>query len=343
MSVAPRTADLPVPSAERFARVRAATAALAAPLTAEDAVVQSMADVSPTKWHLAHTTWFFETFLLRPFAPGYAEFHPHYGFLFNSYYEAVGPRHERASRGLLTRPGLEDVRRYREHVDAQVLGLLRRLADGDPDLAKVAPVLELGLQHEQQHQELILTDIKHVFASNPMRPAYRTPEVRPLRKLPKLGWIGHLGGLVEIGHDGGGFAFDHEAPRHRVWLHPFELASRLVTNGEYLAFMDDGGYMRPELWLADGWATKQAQAWTAPLYWERQEGPGRRGGERTSGRWWAMTLSGMRELAYDEPVCHLSFYEADAARWNYRPIFASTPPRPASSSARSSSPTKAAT
>jgi ergothioneine biosynthesis protein EgtB len=316
MSVAPRTADVPLPSADRYQRVRAASVALAAPLTPEDAVVQSMSDVSPTKWHLAHTTWFFETFLLRPLVPGYSAFHPHYGFLFNSYYEAVGPRHERASRGLLTRPGLEDVRRYRDHVDGRVVELLHGLTGDHPDLAKVAPVLELGLHHEQQHQELILTDIKHVFASNPMRPAYRAPEVRPLRKLPKLGWVRHEGGLLEIGHEGGGFAFDNEGPRHKVWLAPFELGSRLVTNGEYLAFMDDGGYGRPELWLSDGWATAQAQGWTSPLYWERQDGPGRRGAERTSGRWWTMALSGMRELAYDEPVCHLSFYEADAyARW----------------------------
>jgi ergothioneine biosynthesis protein EgtB len=316
MPLAKETADLSLPSVDRYRQIRARTVSLAAPLTPEDAVVQSMPDVSPTKWHLAHTTWFFETFLLRPHAPDYLELHPHYGYLFNSYYEAVGPRHERQARGLLTRPTLEEVRRYREHVDRHVVELLESLQPERADLPILAPVLELGLQHEQQHQELILTDIKHVFAGNPMRPAYTAPEVRPLRKLGRMGWIAHPGGLLSIGQDGDGFAFDNESPRHQVWLDPFELASRPVTNGEYLAFMDDGGYARPELWLADGWAAAQAQGWTAPLYWERQDGPGRRGAERTSGHWWQMTLSGMRELAYDEPVCHLSFYEADAyARW----------------------------
>jgi ergothioneine biosynthesis protein EgtB len=316
MRVAKETADLSLPSVDRYRQIRARTVALAAPLTPEDAVVQSMPDVSPTKWHLAHTTWFFETFLLRPHARDYLELHPHYGYLFNSYYEAVGPRHERRARGLLTRPTLEEVRRYREHVDRHVVELLESLHPEQADLPILAPVLELGLQHEQQHQELILTDIKHVFAANPMRPAYHAPEVRPLRKLGRMGWIPHPGGLLPIGHDGEGFSFDNEGPRHQVWLEPFELASRPVTNGEYLAFMDDGGYARPELWLSDGWALVQAQGWTAPLYWERQDGPGRRSPERTSGHWWQMTLSGMRELAYDEPVCHLSFYEADAyARW----------------------------
>ena len=188
MTVSPRPAGPPLRSLDRFRRVRAATTALAAPLTPEDAVVQSMPDVSPTKWHLAHTTWFFETFLLRAFAADPAEFHPHFGTLFNSYYEAVGPRLARHARGLLTRPGLEEVLRYREHVDARVAELLESLPEDDPDLARIASTLELGLHHEQQHQELILTDIKHVFACNPMRPAYRAPEVRPLRKLPRLGW-----------------------------------------------------------------------------------------------------------------------------------------------------------
>jgi ergothioneine biosynthesis protein EgtB len=316
MSLSPRQSGAAGLRLDRFRQVRATTLALAAPLTPEDAVVQSMPDASPTKWHLAHTTWFFEEFLLRPQAPGYAEFHPHFSYLFNSYYDAVGPRHARAERGLITRPDLEEVRRYRAHVDDAVAGLTSSVAPGGPEAARAAEVLELGIQHEQQHQELIVTDIKHAFSSNPMRPAYRSPEVRPLRKLPKLSWTSHPGGLVEVGHAGDEFAFDHEGPRHKVWLEPFELASRLVTNGEYLAFMDDGGYTRPELWQSEGFALAQAQGWTAPLYWERQGGPGRRGAERASGRFWAMTLSGMREVAYDEPVCHLSWFEADAyARW----------------------------
>ena len=314
MTVRPTPAPAPSSHAEQYRRVRAATVRLCEPLGAEDCVVQTMNDVSPTKWHLAHTTWFFETFLLQPHVPDYTEFHPQFGYLFNSYYNAIGPRHERGARGVLTRPTLDEVRDYRAHVDERMASLLEGGGGADP--AAVEALLQLGVHHEQQHQELILTDIKHVFWCNPLRPAYVHPDVRPLRKLPPLGWVRHDAGLHQIGHDGRGFAFDNEGPRHRAFVESFELADRLVTNGEYLAFMDDGGYQRPELWLSDGWDAVRAQDWQAPLYWDRQGGQARRGHERQTGRWWVMTLSGMRELAYDEPVCHVSFYEADAyARW----------------------------
>ena len=284
----------------RFREVRARTDALAAPLSPEDMVVQSMPDASPAKWHLAHTTWFFETFLLAPREPGYAPFHPRYAYLFNSYYDAVGPRHARALRGLLTRPSRDEVRAYRAQVDARV----EALASGGLD-AEGSAVLELGLHHEQQHQELLLTDLKHALFANPLRPAYAPPLAVAARRAPPLGFVAHAGGLREVGHAGPGFAFDNEGPRHRVWLEPFALGTRAVTSGEYLRFMEDGGYRRPELWLFDGFAAAQANRWEAPLYWERE-----RGG------WTAFTLHGPRPLDLEEPVTHVSLYEADAyARW----------------------------
>jgi ergothioneine biosynthesis protein EgtB len=294
----PRTAF-----AERFAGVRAASEKLAARLSPEDQTIQSMPDVSPTKWHLAHMSWFFETFLLSPHARGYSAYDPAYGYLFNSYYEAAGERHPRAQRGLLSRPSCEEVLRYRRHVTLHMLDLIE--AADDDSWRQVAPLLELGIAHEQQHQELILMDIKHVLSVNPLKPAYKPP--MPLRPSapPSLAWHDFAGGLHEIGHSGAGFAFDNEGPRHKAWLEPFRLASRPVTCGEFVAFIEDGGYRRPEFWLSDGWAAASSRGWGAPLYWERQRF-----------RWQIFTLNGLRAIDPAEPVCHVSFYEADAfARW----------------------------
>ena len=287
--------------AHRYAAIRDATEALAAPLSAEDQTVQSMPDVSPTKWHRAHTTWFFETFLLSPHLPGYRPFHPAYGYLFNSYYEAVGPRHPRPERGLLSRPGIAEIADYRAHVDAAMGELLA--ADGSGD--RVAALVELGLHHEQQHQELLLMDIKHVLSLNPLQPAYHAAAAPAVRNAPPLSWCEVAGGLRQIGQGGAGFAFDNETPRHKVWLEPFRLASRLVTCDEYARFIAAGGYRRPEFWLSEGWAAVQQQGWTAPLYWQQEEGG-----------WTVFTLGGRRAVRPSEPVVHVSFYEADAfARW----------------------------
>ncbi|HEX8233992.1 MAG TPA: ergothioneine biosynthesis protein EgtB [Caulobacteraceae bacterium] len=290
--------------AERFAAVRARSLELAVPLSAEDQQVQSMPDVSPTKWHLAHTTWFFETFVAAPHLAAYEPFDPAFSYLFNSYYEAVGPRHARPERGLLTRPPLERVLAYRRHVDAAVERLLDN-ADGAL-LGRLEPLIELGLHHEQQHQELILMDIKHVLSCNPLKPAYlKAPAPAPAEPAP-LGWAEFPAGLRRIGHDGDGFAFDNEGPRHRVFLEAFALADRPATCADYLAFIEDGGYVRPELWLSDGWAAVQAEGWREPLYWREAEDG-----------WRLFTLHGERPLHPAEPVCHLSFYEADAfARWS---------------------------
>ncbi|MGB8273796.1 MAG: ergothioneine biosynthesis protein EgtB, partial [Alphaproteobacteria bacterium] len=287
----------------RYRAVRGATRALARPLAPEDQVVQSMPDASPTKWHLAHTAWFFETFVLGPFDPEYRVFDPRFGYLFNSYYEAAGPRHPRPERGLLSRPTVSEVAAYRDHVDEAMARLMARA--GAADWGRIEPLVELGLNHEQQHQELILTDIKHVFSLNPLHPVYAPARPREKSVPPPLSWIEHPGGIVSIGHAGPGFAFDNEGPRHRVLLRPFRIASRLVTCGEYLAFVADGGYRRPEFWLSDGWAKAQQEGWQAPLYWEAD-----------SSGWSVMTLAGRRALDADEPVCHVSFYEAAAfAAW----------------------------
>ena len=287
----------------RFVDCRARSEALAAPLLPEDQVVQSMPDVSPTKWHLAHVTWFWETFLLVPHQSGYRVFDPAYNHLFNSYYETVGPRHPRPARGLLSRPGVAEIARYRAHVTA---AMERLIATADAaTFAALAPLVELGIAHEEQHQELILMDIKHVFAQNPLLPAYKSAAPKPARAAPPLEWRSFAGGLVEIGDAESGFAFDNEGPRHKVWLEPFRLATRLVTNGEYLAFVADGGYRRPEFWLSDGWSAVNAGAWLAPLYW-RQDGE----------RWFEFTLAGLAPLDPFAPVVHVSHYEADAfARW----------------------------
>jgi ergothioneine biosynthesis protein EgtB len=291
--------------AARYPAVRGLTETLAGPLSPEDQTVQSMPDVSPTKWHLGHTSWFFETFLLAPELAGYTPCHPGYGYLFNSYYEAAGARHPRAERGLITRPGAAEVLDYRAHVDLAMGELL-----GADLVPEVLDLVELGLHHEQQHQELVLMDIKHVLSRNPLRPAY-TPAVAEAagRGAPgKAGWIEHQGGPVEIGHRPGGFAFDNESPRHLSQLTPFALADRTATCSEWLAFIDDGGYRRPELWLSDGWAAVQGRGWEAPLYWEPPETGG--------SSWLVFTLGGERALDPAAPVCHVSYYEADAfARW----------------------------
>ncbi len=284
----------------RFREVREHTERLAAPLSAEDQTVQSMPDVSPTKWHRAHTTWFFEAFVLGPHQPGYEVFDPAFAYLFNSYYEGMGERHPRAERGLLSRPGVAEVAAYRAHVDSAMVELL-----GAARSDAVAGLVELGLHHEQQHQELLAMDIKHVLGVSPLHPAYDERPARPAAHRP-LGWLEHDGGLVEVGHDGAGFAFDNESPRHSAVLRPFLLADRPVTCGEWLGFMADGGYRRPELWLSEGWASVTASGWEAPLYWFPD-------GE---GDWLVHTLHGVRRVDADRPVCHVSHYEADAfARW----------------------------
>jgi ergothioneine biosynthesis protein EgtB len=296
--------------AEAYFSVRQQTERLCEPLAAEDYVVQSMPDASPVKWHLAHTSWFFETFVLAAACEDYAPFDARFGFLFNSYYNTVGDRLPRPRRGLLSRPTVGEVHRYRAHVDEQMVTLLRNDAAFPSALATA---VELGLHHEQQHQELILTDLKHAFSCNPLRPAYRDPPfiIPPPRRADAeleagLNWLPFSAGVRHIGHTGDGFAFDNETPRHRVFIEAFLLANRLATCGEYQAYMDAGGYDQPQWWLSDGWATRQAQGWTAPLYWENHEG-----------QWAQFTLDGLRTLRDEEPVCHLSFYEADAfARWS---------------------------
>ncbi|KPK54186.1 MAG: hypothetical protein AMJ63_03945 [Myxococcales bacterium SG8_38_1] len=284
-----------------FVRVRAATEALAAPLSPEDQAAQSMPDASPTKWHRAHTTWFFETFVLKP--AGVEGLSPQpYAVLFNSYYNGVGEQFDRPSRGLLTRPGHDEISEYRARVDAAMLELFGRGLNDE-----LATCVEVGLHHEQQHQELLLTDIKHLLSRNPLEPAYASAPVRGSDPpaVQELRWTRHEGGIVQIGSQPGGYSFDNEGPAHDTLLHPFRIAQRLVTSGEYLEFIRDGGYQRPELWLSEGWQVVQAQGWRAPLYW-REEADG----------WTDFSLYGRRPLATSLPVLHLSYYEADAyARW----------------------------
>ena len=287
----------------RFARTRAQTESLCAPLLTEDHCIQTMPDVSPPKWHLAHVSWFFEQFVLLPFLPGYRVHDPMYDFLFNSYYETHGTPFPRPQRGLLSRPTVEQIYAYRAHVDRAMQELLAGTAVSEnPELAFR---IELGINHEQQHQELLLTDIKHIFAFNPLRPPYREAVLAKSTPATAISWIEIAGGVGEIGYRGEGFAYDNETPRHRVFTEPFALASRPVTNGEYLAFMEAGGYQRPELWLSDGWSTVQREHWSAPLYWEQRDG-----------NWHYMTLAGMQPVDEHAAVCHVSLYEADAyARW----------------------------
>ena len=283
-----------------FAQVRALTEALAGRLSAEDQTAQSMPDASPTKWHRAHTTWFFEEFVLGP-QPGYTVYDPSYRFLFNSYYETVGARHPRPRRGLVTRPGITEIKSYREYAET---ALTTRLVEGSLTDRELE-LTELGCHHEQQHQELLLMDAKHLLADHPFDPVYVERVAEPDVAAAPQGWRSVGGGIVEVGHDGVGFAFDNEGPRHQVLLQPFEIADRAVTNDDWLAFMADGGYRRPDLWLSDGWARVQAEGWIAPAYWREQDGT-----------WTTFTLSGRRPVRGGEPVCHVSFYEADAfARW----------------------------
>lgn len=282
----------------RFRRVRDSTVALTEGLEPEDTVVQTMPDVSPTKWHLAHTTWFFEEFVLAAFSTGYRRYRSGFDFLFNSYYNQVGPMHRRACRGFITRPTLAEILTYRQAINEAVSELLQHGAN-----AELESRIELGCEHEQQHQELLITDIKHVLAQNPLLPAWRTlPD--PDQEAPDtLTWTWHAGGVVEIGHAGSGFSFDNEAPRHRVYLEDFELADRPVSNSEFAGFIADGGYRTPSLWLSDGWARVQSEGWRRPLYW--QEGDASE-----------FTVAGLRPLEPAAPVSHLSYYEADAyARW----------------------------
>lgn len=293
---------------ERYKSVRGHSERLCQPLEVEDYVVQSMPDASPIRWHLAHTTWFFETFLLARAVRDYQPFDEHYQHLFNSYYNAIGEQFPRPKRGLLTRPTVQHVHKYRAHVDR----LVKEVIDGQGDELDPAlrDILVLGLHHEQQHQELMLTDLKHAFACNPLFPAYRGRDERPSRRSAgPMEWAAFDEQERCIGHEGDAFCFDNERPRHRQLVHGFAMAKRLVTNGEYLEFIADGGYQRPEFWLSDGWATVCQDGWTAPLYWVR-EGNGR------DNDWHEFTLGGLRPINLDEPVCHVSLFEADAyARW----------------------------
>lgn len=286
----------------RLFRTRAHSLALAAPLSAEDQVVQASDDASPTKWHLAHVTWFFETFILKCHLPGYRLFDERFPFCFNSYYEAEGSRHPRGARGLLTRPTHDEVIAYRAHVDA---GLRELFATGVADGSDVAALIEVGIHHEQQHQELLLTDILALFAAQPLRPAYSSGEIEPRGAITPLIYSEYEGGLIEVGHEGDDFSFDNEGPRHRTYLAPYAIADRLVTNAEWLGFIADGAYRSPALWLADGWALIQREGWRAPLYWEERDGV-----------WHEMGLYGLQPVDPSAPVAHVSYYEADAfARW----------------------------
>ena len=300
----PNTSAVDSDAARRYAAVRAATVALVQPLSAEDCCVQSMPDASPGKWHLAHTSWFFETFILEAHERGFRPFDPAFRVLFNSYYQGVGQQHPRPRRGLLTRPSLATVLAYRADVDARMQCLLAQ--DGlFAGASGLADLLELGLQHEQQHQELILTDIKHLLWSNPMWPAYSDGWVEPAPGAAAAAWQQFEGGLLEMGHAGAGFAFDNESPRHAVFLQPYRLATTLVTNADYLAFIDAGGYGDPAHWLAEGWDWRRDQQISHLLYW-RRDGSG----------WSEFTLAGARPLAPQQAAAHLSYYEADAyARW----------------------------
>lgn len=284
--------------AQQFAEVRAQSMALAAPLSAEDACAQSMPDASPLKWHLAHSTWFFETFILEQFEVGFEPHHPAFRVLFNSYYNGVGDKHARPDRGLLTRPSLQEVIAYRHDVDRRVQTLL---TESSPELSKL---VELGLQHEKQHQELMLTDIKHLLSMNPLFPTYAVDAPLPPASGTAAKWLAFDAGVVEIGHDGNGFSFDNEMPRHRQFVEAFQLADKLVTNEEYLRFINSGGYRNAAWWLSEGWDWVSRESLACPLYWHRED------------RWFEFTLRGRLPLALHQPVAHLSYFEADAyARW----------------------------
>ena len=301
----PRTlAPPPAPvSASSYEAVRRFSESLCKPLVTEDFVIQSMPDVSPTRWHLAHTTWFFETLVLSKYVPNYRPYHRDFVYLFNSYYNSIGEQFPRSNRGLLSRPTVKDIFDYRAYVDEHMRRLLARGDAGES--SELASVIQIGLNHEQQHQELILTDIKHVFSCNPLYPVYRAADPAPGRSIAPLQWMSFEEGPRSIGSIGEGFSYDNEHPRHQVHVHAFKLATRLITNAEYLEFIEDGGYDRPEFWLSEGWSTVREQGWRAPLYWEKREES-----------WWNFTLSGIRPIDSAEPVCHVSYFEADAfARW----------------------------
>lgn len=318
MSIHPQPLAAPLPPTarapllQRFQEVRAHSLALAAPLSAEDQAVQSMPDASPTKWHLAHTSWFFEAVVLQPHAAGYQPFDQRFFHLFNSYYESLGPRHPRPRRGMLTRPSLEEVHAYRAHVDAAFERFAAQADEASWNGA--APLAELGLHHEQQHQELIATDILHALSCNPLLPAWQPAEPQGLRLAtarPAVRWLQGPTGEVQIGHAGDGFAFDNETPRHSVWLQPYRIADRLVTCGEFADFIADGGYANPAWWLSDGWAAVQAQGWVAPAYWLEPGDP-----RAPADAWQVFGPHGVRPLDADAPVSQLSFYEAAAyAEW----------------------------
>ncbi len=291
-------------SIQYFYTVRQNSERLCQSLQIEDYIIQTTPEASPAKWHLAHVTWFYETFILTVFSPNYRDFHPRFRYLFNSYYEQVGQFWPRPQRGLLSRPTVEETYRYRAYVDEQMAMLLETAEE--EDWFDIEARLLIGLNHEQQHQELLLTDIKYNLAFNPLRPAYREDlPISSCKNAPLLRWFEYTGGLESIGFQGDGFAYDNESPRHQLYIPPFKLASRLITNGEFLAFVEAEGYQRAELWLSDGWSAVKKMGWKTPLYWEKLDG-----------QWWQMTLAGMRLLVMDEPVCHVSYYEADAfATW----------------------------
>jgi len=293
---------------QRFHATRKRTVSLAKPLSEEDCCVQSMPDASPVKWHMAHTTWFFETFILERYEAGFRPFHQAFRVLFNSYYNGIGQKHPRAQRGLLTRPSTDEVVAYRHNVDARIGVLLEGLLrDGAPEISQaVASLVELGVQHEQQHQELMMTDVKHLLAQNPLFPVYALDADLRSERAAAPGWVAVDAGVVEIGHDGKGFCFDNELPRHRQFVEAFSLAARLVTNGEYAAFVADGGYRNPVLWLSEGWDWVQREQLAAPIYWHRGE----------AGGWHEFTLHGLQALDAQAPLMHISYFEADAyARW----------------------------
>ena len=260
-----------------------------------------MADASPTKWHLAHTTWFFETFILKRFVRDYHEFHPNYNFLFNSYYEQIGKRHVRSERGMITRPSSNEIYEYRDHVDKAIKDYFEMKPTSD-----ALQLIELGINHEQQHQELLITDIKHALSRNPLYPAYQESRLNNAISVSDTKWVDHPGGLVDIGYSGKDFIFDSEGPRHKIWLEPFYLAKQPVSNREYISFIKDGGYHKAELWLSDGWTLCRKEEWEAPMYWHKND----------EGNWCSFTMSGIRPINLNAPVCHVSYYEADAfARW----------------------------
>ncbi|MED1864911.1 ergothioneine biosynthesis protein EgtB [Fictibacillus nanhaiensis] len=292
---------------EQFRGIRSLSEKLASKLQNEDTIIQAMPDVSPPKWHLAHTTWFFERFILKEKNPSYVPFNPKFDYLFNSYYETIGSYHPRHSRSVLSRPSMDEVYAYRDYVNREILSLLRKYGDQLPK--EVEDLIEIGLQHEQQHQELLLTDVKYNFSCNPMLPSYTELSTTSKHTTDHQSQVTDIkieGGLVEIGFAGTGFSFDNERPRHKVWLNAYHISSHPVTNGEYLSFIEAGGYEQPEHWLSDGWATVKKEKWKHPLYWRKDEDG-----------WYTFTLTGEKKLNLDEPVCHVSFYEADAfARWS---------------------------